>query len=58
MPYDIKEAWYLQCEAVWAAREKIGGNLAKAGGISALATMEIAPLVQQMLAPHRRMQLT
>lgn len=58
VPYAIKEAWYLQCEAVWAAREKIGGNLAKAGGDSALATMEIIPVVKLMIEAHRRFQLT
>lgn len=64
LPYDVKEAWYLQCEAVWAVRDKIGSGLVKTGGGDAallglsLPGLDLIPLVKQILAGHTRYQIT
>lgn len=64
LPDDVKEAWFLQCEAEWQVRDKLGTNLLKAGGGEAallglsLPGLDLIPIVKTKLAGHRRFQIT
>jgi len=55
---DIRQAWLLQCQAVWGQRDKIGQNIAdKPGAESPLQKIELLAGVKEMLRPHIRMSL-
>jgi hypothetical protein len=59
LPNDLKLAWLLQCEAVWAARDKLGtGLIDKPETQSATGKTVLSPLVKQMLGQYIRYQLT
>ncbi len=59
LPYDLKHAWYLQCQHAWAKMDKQGQSLAgEPEKWSALGDLQIIPDVVNLLNPHRRMMLT
>lgn len=59
LPFDVKEAWFLQCQEIWDKRDKLGLSLVAAPDVqSKVAAIEFAPIVQKMLAGHVRYQLT
>lgn len=64
LPYDVEEAYYLQCLAVWQVMDKLGVNLASAGGGEggllglSLPGLDLIPEVKTMLAGHIRYQIT
>jgi hypothetical protein len=59
LPDVIKQAWLLQCQYVWANRDKLGyGLVDEAGKAEKLSTLEVVPLVRTMIEPYRRYQLT
>ncbi len=64
VPYDVKEAWYLQCESVWQVRDKLGTNILSAGGGGgallgmSLPGLDLIPMVKQILGGHQRFQMT
>jgi hypothetical protein len=55
LPDDVKLAWLLQCESVWAARDKLGAGLSdKPDAQSQVNTIDLSPIVKQMLSKHIR----
>ena len=59
LPDDLKAAFLLQCEEVWAQRDKLGsGIIDKPGAQSGLSKLELAPLVKMVLQTHIRYQLS
>lgn len=63
LPADIQGAWLMQCRAVWAAIDKLGGDILKTGSSSqfvsgSLAGLELIPMVKAMLQGHIRYQLS
>jgi hypothetical protein len=59
LPGAVKTAWYLQCQHVWKRWDKLGAQIAQnPEGQTALAGIELIPLVREMLNPWRRMQMT
>ena len=62
LPKELQTAWLLQCEAVWAARDKLGTGLIEEGEKKSIPAslfgMEIIPLVKEMLAPFKRYQMS
>lgn len=59
LPDDLKLAWLLQCETVWAARDKLGMSLVdKPEMQSSIGKLDISPIVKQMLGQYIRYQLT
>ena len=58
LPGDIRGAFLLQCEHVWAQRDKLGaGILDKPSERGSQAELDLVPLVKQMLARHIRYAL-
>ncbi|MDB6108333.1 MAG: hypothetical protein JWR69_83 [Pedosphaera sp.] len=58
LPHDVIQAWLLQCQHVWDARDKLGMNLAdKPGEQAKLAEVKLIPLVETMLTPYTRYNL-
>jgi hypothetical protein len=59
LPAAVKSAWYLQCQHVWKRWDKLGAQIAQdPEKQSALGAVALIPLVREMLAPFRRMQMT
>jgi hypothetical protein len=59
VPYDVKEAWFLQCQEVWDKRDKLGVSLVSAPDAqSKLSALELIPQVKQLLQGHIRFQMT
>ena len=59
LPAAVLSAWYLQCQHVWKRWDKLGAQIAQdPEKQSALSAMEMIPLVKEMLAPFKRMQMT
>ncbi len=64
LPDDVKEAWYLQCEAEWQVRDKLGLNLIKTGlgkdeqPTPGLQSLVLIPVVKIILDGHIRFQIT
>lgn len=59
LPFDLVEAWYLQCEAAWGSRDKLGAGLVKDSNREApILGLDIVPKVKRILEKHVRMQIT
>ena len=59
LPDELQAAFLWQCEAIWAARDKLGLGLAdKPSAQSNLGTVEISPLVRTILNQFIRYQLS
>lgn len=58
LPEDVREAFFLQCESVWSARDKLGQNLAKTDAGEALSKTALLGLVKTMLQGHIRYMMT
>ncbi|MCX6896325.1 MAG: hypothetical protein NTZ16_12670 [Verrucomicrobia bacterium] len=59
LPADLKLAWLMQCEAIWANRDKLGASVAdEPEKHSKISKVEFTPLVIETLNNYRRMQLT
>jgi hypothetical protein len=55
---DLRLAWLMQCEAIWAQRDKLGIGLTDAPATqSKVAALDLSPLVKQMLAQFVRYNL-
>jgi hypothetical protein len=58
LPADLRLAWLLQCEQVWAQRDNLGVGLTdKPGARAKLEAVELLPAVKEMLQPYVRMAL-
>jgi hypothetical protein len=58
LPDDLKLAWLMQCEVIWSKRDKLGlGLVEKPEEQSKLSTLELSPLVKQMLGQFVRYNL-
>jgi len=62
LPDNLLEAWLLQAETIWSARDKIGSAIASVGSGSqfvsgTLPALDLIPLVRTMLQPFVRYQL-
>ena len=58
LPADLLLAWKLQCEHVWAQRDKLGTNIgAKPGSAPSLALIELLPVVKEILRTYIRYDL-
>lgn len=59
LPYDLKMAWLMQCEAVWKSRDKLGTEIllenGKAVKDSAFYKLELVPEVREILGEYQRM---
>jgi len=59
LPGVLRAAFLLQCEAVWAARDKLGLGLTdKPGEQSGITKLDLSPLIKTMLQPFIRYQLS
>jgi hypothetical protein len=62
LPEDIAAAWLLQCEQIWQTKDRLGTGLVGGDGgqflNTRLSTLELLPIVKQMLQGHIRYQLT
>ena len=59
LPDDIRLAWLLHCEGIWAKRDKLGTSIVdKPAQQSDTGTLELSPLVKQMLGDYVRYNLT
>jgi hypothetical protein len=59
LPAAVKSAWYLQCQHVWKRWDKLGAQIAQnPEGQSALSGIGLVPLVEEILRPFKRMQIT
>ena len=59
LPDVLRSAFLWQCEALWAARDKLGvGLVNKPSAESGLAEAKLAPMVEMMLRPFVRYQLS
>lgn len=59
LPDNLRFAWLMQCRAVWAAADKLGTGLVdKPNAQSALATIDLTPMVERTLSDYRRMQMS
>ncbi len=63
LPDDVRLAWFLQCQQVWQAQDKLGADIAKTGSSSqfvtgSLAGLELSPLVKSMLGQFIRYAAT
>lgn len=59
VPYDVKEAWFLQCAHVWDTRDKLGVSLISDPNIkSKLGVLEMIPEVMDILRARIRFQIT
>jgi hypothetical protein len=59
LPADLRSAFLLQCELIWAMRDKVGLGLTVAPGEqSGLGNLELSPMVRTMLRGHLRYQLS
>jgi hypothetical protein len=59
LPGELKAAFLLQCQAVWQQMDKLGAGLSdKPGQVSTLNSLELLPLVKQILQAHIRYQLS
>lgn len=59
LPNDLKLAWYLQCEHVWAHMDKLGLGLAeKPGEQSSLTEITLIPAVKEILNGYIRYQIS
>jgi len=59
LPDALQGAWLLQCEYLWAARDKLGMGLVDAPGKqTTLGDLKLSPLVEKMLMPYVRYQMT
>lgn len=55
LPKALQLAWLMQCQHVWSALDKVGAALAEAPGkATALDSLKLSPVVQQMLADYIR----
>lgn len=55
VPADLRLAWLMQIEHLWSQRDKLGVGLAsKPGEESKLPSVELLPLVKQILDGYRR----
>jgi hypothetical protein len=59
LPDIVKAAWLLQCQEVWNKRDKLGLAMTDEPDKQvSLASLKLIPIVQQMLQPFVRYQLT
>lgn len=59
LPDDLRSAFLLQVEAVWAQKDKLGSGLVdKPQATGSLQSVELLPLVKEMLRGYVRYQLT
>lgn len=59
LPDDLRAAFLWQCEAIWAARDKLGVGISdKPNEQSKIDRIELAPLVKQVLNQYIRYQLS
>jgi hypothetical protein len=59
LPDELQAAFLWQCEALWAARDKLGmGLVDKPNEQSAMGKIEIAPLVRTILNQYIRYQIS
>jgi hypothetical protein len=59
LPAAVKSAWYLQCQEVWKRWDKLGAQIAEDPDKQpALEGVELVPLVEQLLRPFKRMQIS
>ena len=59
LPDALRSAFLWQCEAIWAARDKLGmGLVDKPSQQSGLGELKMSPIVEAMLRPFVRYQLS
>jgi hypothetical protein len=63
LPPDLLSAWLLQCEITWKMRDKLGAGITQGeakgrGPLYEINDLDLAPIVQKMLQPYKRYQLT
>ncbi len=59
LPAAVKSAWYLQCQHVWKRWDKLGAQIAQnPEGQSALGALGLIPMVEELLRPFKRRQIT
>ena len=59
LPASVRAAFLWQCEAIWAARDKLGmGLVDKPEAQSAVGMLKLSPLVETILRPFVRYQLS
>lgn len=56
LPDDVREAWFLQCERVWGARDNLGQRLASKDAPAPI--QELQPEVRRLLTGFIRYQMT
>lgn len=55
LPAELRLAWLLQCQHVWASIDKLGTAIAdQPGASSALDSLQLSPVVKQMLQDYER----
>ncbi len=58
LPSDLQLAWLMQCEVIWSKRDKLGSGLVDdPDAKSKISTLELSPLVKQMLGQFVRYNL-
>lgn len=62
LPPDLREAWLIQSEAVWSARDRLGLRITQSGSPAteqqALVQLQLVPMVRDILQPYIRWQIT
>jgi hypothetical protein len=59
LPDALRSAFLLQCELVWALRDKLGtGLIDEPGKQTGIDKLEMSPMVREMLRPYVRYQLS
>lgn len=63
LPYDLQEAWLLQCQRTWDTLDKQGANVVSQGGSVSLLGLSLAGLnipeeIQRMIYRYRRFCVT
>lgn len=58
LPHDIKMAWLLQCQHIWAKRDALGIQHVESPELrTTLTNLDLIPQVKMMLEPYRRLIL-
>ena len=59
LPSEIRQAWLLECQNWWAARDKLGlGTAAEPQAQSAIYKLDLSPMVKRILDQHKRYAMT
>lgn len=58
MPDGLVAAFHLQCHHIWDQKDKLGVNLVDKPKQSTVQSLEMSPMVRQMIQPYVRYQLS